>query len=138
VGRALAYDQLEKHAEAVKDWERAIDLSPLVEQPRFRAWRADSGVRSGRIASAVAEIAELAKSGKWTSSEWYQFACVYALASSKSADKKHEYADRAMELLRRAVKAGYNDAAHLAKNNDLDALRQRDDFKKLLLSLAKP
>jgi serine/threonine protein kinase/tetratricopeptide (TPR) repeat protein len=28
-GRALAYDRLQRYAEAVKDWDRAIDLSPL-------------------------------------------------------------------------------------------------------------
>jgi hypothetical protein len=51
--------------------------------------------------------------------------------------KKKEYADRAMEMLQRAVQAGYKDTAHMAKDNDLDALRQREDFKKLLESLAK-
>jgi hypothetical protein len=70
--------------------------------------------------------------------QWYDFACVYALASGKAADKKQEYADRAMQLLREAVKAGFNDAAHMAKDKDLDGLRPRDDFKKLLESLAKP
>ena len=35
------------------------------------------------------------------------------------------------------MKAGYNDAAHLAKDTDLDPLRDRADFKKLLESLPK-
>ncbi len=43
-----------------------------------------------------------------------------------------------MELLPTAVQAGYNNAAHLGKVSDLDVLRVRDDFKKLLQSLAKP
>ena len=58
--------------------------------------------------------------------------------SSKVADKKQEYADRAMEMLHKAVKAGFNDYAHLAKNADLDPLRDRADFKQLLESLPKP
>ena len=33
------------------------------------------------------------------------------------------------------MKAGYNDYAHLAKDTDLDPLRDRADFKKLLASL---
>jgi hypothetical protein len=38
-------------------------------------------------------------------------------------------------LLRRAVQAGYRDAAHMWKDPDLDALRGREDFKKLLAEL---
>jgi hypothetical protein len=37
-----------------------------------------------------------------------------------------------MYLLHKAVRAGYTDAAHMKKNTDLDPLRRRDDFKKLL------
>jgi hypothetical protein len=50
-------------------------------------------------------------------------------------------APRAVELLRKAVAKGYKDAAHMKKNPAFDALRQRDDFKKLLADLeaaAKP
>ena len=36
------------------------------------------------------------------------------------------------------MKAGYNDAANMAKDTDLDPLRGRADFKKLLASLPKP
>ena len=42
-----------------------------------------------------------------------------------------------MDLLRNAVKAGWNDAAHMAKDTDLDPIRGRDDFKKLIEELAK-
>jgi hypothetical protein len=42
-----------------------------------------------------------------------------------------------MELLQQAVKAGWKDAAHMAKDTDLDPLRERDDFKKLLTELEK-
>ena len=42
-----------------------------------------------------------------------------------------------MDLLRKAVKAGWNNAAHMAKDTDLDPIRGRDDFKKLIEELAK-
>ena len=42
-----------------------------------------------------------------------------------------------MELLDKAVKEGWNDAKHTAKDTDLDPLRDRDDFKKLLADLEK-
>ena len=46
-----------------------------------------------------------------------------------------EEADRAMAWLTKALAAGYNDRAHMDKDNDLDALRNRPDFQKLLASL---
>ncbi len=83
----------------------------------------------------MAEVAELTKSSKWAVRRWYDFACVYAVASGKIADKKMEYGDRAMALLHQAVQAGYKDAAHMKKDTDLDPLRGREDFKKLLAEL---
>jgi hypothetical protein len=68
---------------------------------------------------AVAELAELTQSTNWNAGQWYVFACLYAVASGKLADKQQEYADRAMELLRKAVQAGWKDAAHMAKDTDL-------------------
>jgi serine/threonine-protein kinase len=137
--RAQAYDRLKKHAEAVKDWDRAIALSPKGEQPSLRASRANSRLRAGQVAEAVAEVEELTKSSKWTAAQWYGFACVYAVSSGKLTDTKQEHADRAMTLLNQAVRAGYKDAAHLRKDTDLDPIRGRDDFKKLLADLhARP
>jgi hypothetical protein len=48
---------------------------------------------------------------------------------------KNAYADRAMELLQAAVQAGYKDAARMRVDPDLDPLREREDFKKLLADL---
>ena len=40
-----------------------------------------------------------------------------------------------MKLLRDAVSKGYKDVAHMKKDTDLDPLRQRDDFRKLVAEL---
>jgi tetratricopeptide (TPR) repeat protein len=133
--RAMAYDALHQYAEAVQDWDRVVEFSPPQEQPSWRARRAASRLQAGQAAEAVAEVAELTKMGTWNAGQWYDFACVYALASGKVADKKQEYADRAMQLLHQAVKAGWKDAAHMKKDTDLDSLRQREDFKKLMQAL---
>jgi eukaryotic-like serine/threonine-protein kinase len=45
------------------------------------------------------------------------------------------YGDAAMKLLREAVSKGYKDVAHMKKDTDLDPLRQRDDFQKLVAEL---
>jgi eukaryotic-like serine/threonine-protein kinase len=136
-GRAVAYDRLRNFAEAIKDWDKAIELSPMAEQPRLRAARATTRLQSGHVAEAEAEVAELTKNACGDAGQWYDFACFYAVASDKSADEKQKYADRAMDLLQKAVKAGFNDAAHMAKDTDLDPIRGRADFKKLIDELAK-
>jgi tetratricopeptide (TPR) repeat protein len=46
--------------------------------------------------------------------------------------------ERAMEMLRRAVAAGYRDVAWMRRDPDLDPLRPRADFQMFLLDLAFP
>lgn len=133
--RAGAYDALKKHADAVHDWDRAVELSPPGERPEMRASRATSRLQAGMVAEAMAEVAELTKLSGWDAGPRYDFACVYAVASRKVAEKKQEYADRAMELLQNAIAAGYKDVTHMKKDKDLDALRERSDFKKLMEEL---
>ncbi len=53
-------------------------------------------------------------------------------AAAKDADAE---AERAMAWLRQAVAAGYKDAADMKQDKDLDALRGRVDFQKLLAEL---
>jgi tetratricopeptide (TPR) repeat protein len=134
-GRAEAYDSLERFTEAGADWDRALALSPPPEQGSVRAGRAVSRARAGQVSEAVAEAAELTRGSGWPAGQWYNFACVYAVASGKDAAKRDEYAARAVELLRKAVAGGYNDAGHMAKDAGLAPLRDRDDFKKLLADL---
>jgi hypothetical protein len=55
-----------------------------------------------------------------------------SLEGARQADAE---ADRAVDWLHKAIAAGWKDAAHLRKDADLDALRDRDDFKKLLTEL---
>jgi serine/threonine protein kinase/tetratricopeptide (TPR) repeat protein len=142
--RAVSLDHLRKYSEAIKEWAIAMELSPENEQFKVRAGRVMAFVRVGRVDEAIADVAEVTApaantsgSYKWNAGQWYDFTRVYALASAKVADKKKAYADRAMELLHKAVQAGYKDAAHMAKDSDLDPLRDREDFKKLMEELKK-
>ena len=66
-------------------------------------------------------------------------AAVIKGAKTQAADTTRlasEQADQSMAWLKQAIAAGYKDAAHMAKDIDLDALRGRDDFKKLMAELA--
>ena len=78
----------------------------------------------------------------------YNAACGYSLCAGTVAQGKqpeqlpaadralHEkYAARAVVLLREAVQAGYKNVAHIKRDSDLDPLRQREDFQKLLAEL---
>jgi hypothetical protein len=74
----------------------------------------------------------------------YDAACMRAVTAAvlqstpdaNAARLAKEEADRAMAWLKQAVAAGFNDAAHMKQDKDLDALRDREDFKKLLAGLA--
>ena len=52
-----------------------------------------------------------------------------------SRKRPESVAARAVALLQQAVAKSYKDVAHMKKDRDLDALRQRDDFKALLKEL---
>jgi hypothetical protein len=63
------------------------------------------------------------------------------LPDSKRNELARVYADKALAALRQAIHFGFKDAAHMEKDQDLDPLRNRHDFKKLLMDLgtkAKP
>jgi tetratricopeptide (TPR) repeat protein len=134
-GRAEANYELQKFSEVVKDLDWAIQLSTPDEQTSYLATRALSLAYTGQVAEAVADVAQLTKRSTWNPIDWYNFACVNSLASDKLPDKKQDHADRAMELLEHAVKAGFSEAAHMATDPDLGPLRDREDFKKLLSQL---
>jgi predicted Zn-dependent protease len=143
-GRAEALEKLSRHAEAVRDWDRAIEREEGPNLPQFRLMRALALARGGDPGTAVTELKDLAEAKNATPLTLYNLACGYALVSAVVKDEPARaaaYAARAVELLARANAAGYfKDAAnveHLKKNRDLNSLRSREDFRKLLAELAK-
>jgi serine/threonine protein kinase len=74
----------------------------------------------------------------------YNAACMRAVTagvlraadtSCTGAKQANAEADRAMAWLKQAIAAGYRNAAHMAKDRDLDALRDRPDFTSLMAAL---
>jgi hypothetical protein len=55
------------------------------------------------------------------------------LAIENNAAERH--AARAVILLRETIAKGWKNTAHMKKDTDLDCLRGRDDFQKLLVEL---
>ncbi|MEZ6142902.1 MAG: tetratricopeptide repeat protein [Zavarzinella sp.] len=134
-GRARAYDRLGKPAEALTEWDRAIELGANDRLlPLLRAKRVTSILNAGRVDDALLELEALRKSVSfgWPDEFLYGFACVYAAAAGASEDNQEGYAATAVQLLRDAVRRGYNDVDSLKTDKHLDPIRDRDDFKQLL------
>jgi serine/threonine protein kinase/Flp pilus assembly protein TadD len=134
-GRAIAYDLLQNYADAVKDWDRVVELSPAGEQPLDRVYRALSKVNAGQVVEAVAEVSELRKLDGWPPDLLYNFVRVCSVASDKVEREKQNYADLAVELLQAAVKAGWKEYTFMKKDAALAPLHGREDFQKLLAEL---
>jgi serine/threonine-protein kinase len=148
-------ESLAAHERAVASRQKVADANPTV--PRFQRALAGSvrklGIaqqRGGRPAEAVASfrravalIEPLPSPGP---DDLYALACYQALlggaaveGSGLTAAETRTAADGAMATLRRAVATGYRDVPHMRTDTDLDALRKREDFQKLMKDLeAKP
>jgi serine/threonine protein kinase/tetratricopeptide (TPR) repeat protein len=67
--------------------------------------------------------------------------CIRSVAKHDKLDDKQRkeatefYGAAAMKILRDAVRKGYKDVAHMKKDTDLEPLRQRVDFQKLVAQL---
>jgi tetratricopeptide (TPR) repeat protein len=95
----------------------------------------------GEHARAVEQVNKLVEENTGDGPLLYNAACVHALAAKDTSDTtlKEQWASRAVELLSQARMAGFfkeRRALEGMKNDDdLAALRQREDFKKLLREL---
>jgi tetratricopeptide (TPR) repeat protein len=140
-GRALAYYELMRHAEAAADWDKVAELSAEAERPQFRMNAAADHARAGQVDAAFLDAEELAKNAN--ADTLYNAACVFALASAApqstplSQATREKYAQRAVALLQQAVAKGWKNIEHMKKDDDLKSLRDREDFKKLLGELEK-
>jgi serine/threonine-protein kinase len=146
--RAKALTHLGKPAEAMKEWEAAFPLADRQKREALRAGRALTLVHLGQVDRAMEEVQGL----KGTPADpedatVYQSACVYSLAARAvfsdpvrpraERDRQTEsYAARAVGLLEQVRTAGFFrvplNVERLKKDQDLNPLRARDDFKKLL------
>jgi hypothetical protein len=114
-------------------------LIPSVMDLRLRYFEKTKDVAGCR------QTAELWEKQKRTDpGSLYDGACMWAVTaavlrandkSTKGTKDTTTDGDRAMERLKQAVAAGYKDVTHMRQDKDLDALRERMDFQKLLAGL---
>jgi tetratricopeptide (TPR) repeat protein len=135
--RALALNKLGRPAEAVRDWERAIELGESFKKmTTFRLGRTLSLAQAtGQHTKALAEANALADNKSERPVDLYDAACYCAMASAAAKEDGEiatRYANQAMALLRRAVETGQRSVELMKTDPGLDALRPRADFRKLL------
>jgi serine/threonine-protein kinase len=98
--------------------------------------------------AAAEAAAELARVAFDPAGDAYKAACFFSrciplaeqdakLPQARRQELTKSYGDRAVQALRQALAKGYKDAANVKKDSDLDPLRGRDDFRKLLAELDK-
>jgi hypothetical protein len=137
--RAEALTRLGQYADTVADWDRAIALDSGTMRPGFRVMRAGSWARTGKHVEAAAEVERLLEKGGLSANLLYGLACVAGQAAQAAppGEARDRYADRAMEVLKRAVDAGFTDVRRLQMSSELAPLRQREAYRKLLADLQK-
>jgi tetratricopeptide (TPR) repeat protein len=139
-GRAETLTGLARFAEAIPEWDRALELDDGTRRPAFELQRAWCLAHVDPPA-AVAAVGRLVEDGKLSAERVYSAARVAAAASGRTKDRAEggKYAGRAVLLLRQAREKGYfKDAARvsvLVKDPAFDPLRGREDFKALVLDL---
>jgi len=100
--------------------------------------------RARHDAMSCRRLAERWEQANTTNGGWlYDAACWRAITAATikesgapdAAKQAVAEADRAVDWLRKAIANGYKDVANMKKDSDLDSLRGREDFKKLLTDL---
>ncbi len=127
---------------AVAAFREGLEIAndrPLLHAGLGRALRA-AGEQEAALAELRAAVGLWERQRSTDPRSLYNAACSHALtaailASGAKGVPAREAADRSVALLQRAVRAGYHDAAGPGRDKDLDALRDREDFKKLLADL---
>ena len=149
-GMAVGAAGSQPPADAVKDWERAMEIAPQLDRGFCCYQRARALVRLGDHAQAVTEVMALVRGKASKDVTLYDLACVCSLAAAAVArDAKlpaeerrrlaESYGAQTVTLLRQAATAGFFKApgnfTKLKKASDLDGVRPREDFKKLMAEL---
>src|SRR5262249_12413283 len=150
-GRGRAFAVLGRHAEAVRDYERTLELDDGRARAEILANLAVSRMRKFRKDRDAP--GSLAAAADYDALKRTDVMGLYLAASNRAVcaavipeDPKtpaadaarlaREQADLARPCLNKAVAAGFKSAEHRKQDKDLDALREREDFKKLLADLA--
>jgi serine/threonine protein kinase/tetratricopeptide (TPR) repeat protein len=136
--RAMTLCGLERFQQALPDWDRALEMDDGRYRNLLRLKRASNLLNLKDHARGTADAQALIESSNATPEDLYNAACVFAISSQIAREDgplAESYARRAVLVLRQAVAKGFRDVAHLKKDRDLEPLRPRDDFQKMIQEL---
>jgi hypothetical protein len=146
-GRLSEYRQwlplCRKAEQAVKDLDFVLQ-QPANEVPHLLDMRLRSLLKEQKLAAAAEAAAKMKERASDKAEQLYNAACAYALCAEAARQAKspvagapgsENLAEEALALLKQAVAKGFKNAAHMKQDRDLDALRARVDFQKLLARL---
>jgi WD40 repeat protein/serine/threonine protein kinase len=141
-GADLAYRQaVELYERLVVDFPTNAHYRRMLAASRLR--RCQEGKDAAGCLAAAAGHEALTRTDPWGlyNTACYRAVCAAVIrqdAKTPGADAPRlaqGQADLAMAWLHKAVAAGYKNAAHMKQEKDLDPLRGREDFKKLVREL---
>lgn len=136
-GRAVVFYNQGRFAESATAWDKVIELAEPGQQNDFRSNRALAQAKAGFTEQAITELVALTKYTQMTTTRWYYLAATHSILALKLPEQRKYHEDKAMELLRMAVNNGIKNVSQLRHDKDFDSLRDREDFKKLILDLEK-
>lgn len=144
--QAQLHEALGRFADAVKDWDRTVELDDRPDAWKRRVLRAVCLARAGAHIRAMAEARQLETNAELPAEGLYDLACAHAiavaaaqsdtqLAADERVDCAERYASQAVALLQKLQAQGFfQNAAQrqtLMTDPDLQAIRGRADFRKL-------
>lgn len=119
LGRGDCYKRIGNAEAARKDYEKVVELDTTYTDNSCAQYAyLELGMRDKAIAFQDSIFAHTQDSGCY-----YDAACLYC--------RMGEY-DKAMGFLKEAFERGFRRFAHIMNDDDLDALKGRDDFKALM------
>jgi tetratricopeptide (TPR) repeat protein len=151
--RAEVLAVLNRHTEAIRDWDQALRLAEPADRFGLHLNRTLAQARAGQHRQASMEAESLAEKATHSGKTLFQLACVYSLSAAaagrdaqRTPDEQtklaHDYAARAVEMLSQARETGYfktpDHIDQLKQAADLNPLHPDAEFKKLLEELTKP
>jgi serine/threonine-protein kinase len=149
-----------RYAEARRSFEAALGRAkalPDIPPTHFNYSSIYRGLgrlqrQEGQFRAALETLQEAVRIGTTSPGEkpfsTYELACAQALCAAVAGEgrpdppaeilaQRRRLADQAMDSLRQAVAGGWQNVAWMRIDPDLDPLRSRDDFKKLLDDLGR-
>ncbi|HEV3122833.1 MAG TPA: hypothetical protein VGY53_13055, partial [Isosphaeraceae bacterium] len=133
--------QSSRAALATEDWDALLKTDPKL-LPDLLGLRATKLAQQGRLAEVAQAGAKLRDLEPKTNVNLYNAACAYSLCAALLAKDKHaltkpeqaereKYVSLALDCLREAIAAGFNNFNHMRQDSDLAPLRGLPEFENL-------